>query len=100
MRKCPFCAEEIQTEAVRCRYCHVWLAPPPEKTFSPLAKRLTRSQTDRMLTGVCGGIAHYLDLDVTIVRVFCVLLICLSAFIPGLVAYVVLSFVIPKTADA
>ena len=37
-------------------------------------KRLTRSRKDKMLGGVCGGIAEYFDIDATIVRLLFVLL--------------------------
>ncbi|MEQ6902958.1 PspC domain-containing protein [Nocardioides sp. YIM 152588] len=42
-------------------------APPPGR-----GKRLTRSRTDKMLGGVCGGVAAYLDVDATIVRLLMV----------------------------
>jgi len=42
-------------------------------------KRLYRSRTDRMLAGVCGGIAEYYNLDPTIVRLITVVL----AFVGG-----------------
>jgi phage shock protein C len=48
-----------------------------------------------MLAGVCGGIAEYLDLDPTIVRVGYILLSVLSAAFPGALAYVVLWLVMP-----
>lgn len=58
-------------------------------------KRLTRSRTDKKLLGVCGGIAEYLNLDPTLVRI---------AFVVGIIgsgasfalAYIALAFVMPK----
>jgi len=44
-------------------------SPPPDP---PPQRRLERSSTDRMLTGVCGGIAKYLGVDATIVRIVAV----------------------------
>ena len=40
-------------------------------------RRLTRSRRDRKIAGVCGGIAQYLDIDPTVVRIiFLLALIC------------------------
>src|SRR3954469_9312255 len=44
-------------------------SPPPEP---PPQRRLERSSTDRMLTGVCGGIAKSLGVDATVVRIVAV----------------------------
>lgn len=59
-------------------------------------RRFTRSYHDRLIAGVCGGIANYFDLDPTIVRVGYVLLSLLSTGFPGLIAYIVLWFVMPR----
>ena len=58
-------------------------------------KRLTRSN-DRMLAGVLAGIAEYLEMDPTIVRIIYVLLAVFSAGFPGLLLYIILWIVIPE----
>lgn len=57
---------------------------------------LTRSTSDRMIAGVCGGLADYFDLDPTLVRAGYVLLSFLSVGFPGLLVYIVLAFVMPE----
>lgn len=52
-----------------------------------------------MVAGVCAGIAEYLGLDVTIVRVAYVLLSIFSAGFPGLIVYLILMFVMPDYYD-
>ena len=58
-----------------------------------MAQRLHRSQTDKIVAGVCGGLAEYLRIDSTIVRLF-FLLLGLSGGI-GVVIYLVLWVIIP-----
>lgn len=58
-------------------------------------KRLTRSNREKMIAGVCGGLAEYLDMDPTVVRVLYVLVSILSAAFPGIIAYIVLMFLMP-----
>ena len=57
--------------------------------------RLTRSKSERMLLGVCGGIAQWLGWDPTIVRVAYVLISVCSAAFPGIFVYVILALVMP-----
>ena len=58
-------------------------------------RRLTRSSRSKMIAGVCGGLAEYLDMDPTVVRVLYILVSILSAAFPGIVAYIILMFVMP-----
>lgn len=58
------------------------------------AKKLFRSDNNRILAGVCGGVGEYLDIDPTVVRVVYVLLSLLTAF-AGLLVYIVLCLIIP-----
>ena len=57
--------------------------------------RLRRSE-DRIIAGVCGGIAEWLGWDPTIVRLLYVLASVLSVAFPGLVVYIVLWIVMPE----
>ena len=49
-----------------------------------------------MLSGVCGGIADYFELDPTLVRIAYVLISLFSAAFPGLLIYLILWFVVPE----
>ncbi len=60
-------------------------------------KRLYRSQQDKMIAGVCGGIAEYFDWDPVWVRLAAVLLVFMHGF--GLIAYIVCWIVIPKNPN-
>jgi phage shock protein PspC (stress-responsive transcriptional regulator) len=51
---------------------------------------------DRMLTGVCGGIAEFLGWDATIVRILFVLISILSAAFPGIIVYIILWVLMPS----
>ena len=64
-----------------------------------LQKPLRRSTTNSMVTGVCGGIADWLDWDPTLVRVLYVLGSVFSAAFPGILVYFILTLVIPKDDD-
>ena len=61
------------------------------------ARRLSRSADDRMLAGVAGGIARYLDIDVTLVRVGIVVLTLLTGTAAAL--YVAAWLLIPADGE-
>ncbi len=58
------------------------------------SKRLTRSE-NKILAGVCGGIAEWADLDPTLVRIGYLLVSILSAAFPGTLVYIILWIVMP-----
>ena len=58
-------------------------------------RRLTRSSRHKMIAGVCGGLAEYFQLDPTAVRVAYVILSIISAAFHGILAYIILMFVMP-----
>jgi phage shock protein C len=57
---------------------------------------LQRSKTDRMIAGVCGGIAKSFGWDPTIVRILYVLVSIVSAAFPGILVYIILWVLIPE----
>ena len=62
-------------------------------------RRLTRSNRNKMIAGVCGGLAEYLNVDPTVMRVVYVLVSVLSAGFPGIVAYIILMFLMPPPEE-
>lgn len=59
-----------------------------------MSKRLTRS-SDSKISGVCGGIANYFDIDPTITRAIYAVLTIFSFGIGGVLLYIVLAFIMP-----
>jgi phage shock protein C len=59
------------------------------------SRRLTRSRQHKIIAGVCGGVAEYLEVDPTVVRVVYVIASLASAAFPGILAYIILAFLMP-----
>jgi phage shock protein C len=57
-------------------------------------QRLYRSRDDRMLAGVCGGLAQFFSIDPTIVRLIFVILAIMGG--PGLLIYIIMWIVVPE----
>ncbi len=58
-------------------------------------RRLVRSQ-DRMIAGVCAGIAEYLNIDIALVRIIYILLSIFSAGFPGVLIYIIMWIIMPE----
>ncbi|WP_343209720.1 PspC domain-containing protein [Anaerolentibacter hominis] len=59
-------------------------------------KRLYRSDRNKVLCGVCGGIGDYFNVDPTIIRLLFVLFGCTGT---GLVAYIIAAVIMPREGD-
>ena len=75
-------------------YIILWIILPVEENHVSLPqKKLYRSRSERFIGGVCGGLAKYLDWDVSIIRlIFIVLILSLGS---GLLLYLLLWILIP-----
>lgn len=59
-----------------------------------MEKRLYKSNENKMLCGVCGGIGEYFDLDPTLIRLAWVLLGIIGG--SGIIAYIIAAIIIPR----
>jgi len=62
-------------------------------------KRLIRSRKDRMLAGICGGIADYIVVDPTVVRLIFALATFFTVVFPGVLIYLIMWIVVPKELE-
>ena len=58
-------------------------------------KRLYKTPRNRKLSGVCGGLAEYLCMDPTLVRIIFIILLFLTGFLPLFITYLVASVLVP-----
>lgn len=66
--------------------------------MSPTGNPLHRSSEDRIIAGVCGGLARWLGWRPTVVRVLYVVISVLSAAFPGILVYLLLWLLMPSDA--
>lgn len=85
---CPWCAETIQAQALKCRYCGSRI----QHGVGGLDWH--RSYPDRKLAGVCAAVAHHLNIPVTAVRVGFVLLTLVHGI--GIALYALLWLALPE----
>jgi phage shock protein C len=59
-----------------------------------MQKKLYRSRKDRKVSGVCGGLAQYFDMDSTLIRIIWILFILFGG--SGVLAYIICALIIPE----
>jgi phage shock protein C len=64
--------------------------------MAAMSERLYRSRTDRILAGVCGGLAERLGVDPSLIRIAWVVLALATAVVPFVVLYVVMAVIVPE----
>jgi phage shock protein C len=65
----------------------------PEGVPGPRGPGLYRSRNDRIIMGVCGGIAKHYNMDVTLVRV---LMFIVALTVLGILGYIIMGLIIPE----
>ncbi len=61
-----------------------------------MAKKLYRSSKQRMIAGVCGGLAEYFDVDVNIMRLLFVAIGLVSVLFPMVIFYIIAWIIVPE----
>jgi phage shock protein PspC (stress-responsive transcriptional regulator) len=63
-------------------------------------KRMYRSEKNRVLAGICGGIGEYFGVDPVALRLAWMLIVIFTGIFPGVIAYILAIFIIPLPPSA
>lgn len=94
---CTRCGQQTPESAHFCPACgretKLGQASHAGGAYAP--KRLFRLTYDKKIAGICAGVARYLNVDVTLVRILTVAIVCVTGFVPGAIAYLLAWAIMP-----
>lgn len=59
-------------------------------------KKLYRSETDKILGGIVGGLGEYFEIDSVLLRLLALFTIFITGIFPGIIAYIIALLIVPK----
>jgi phage shock protein PspC (stress-responsive transcriptional regulator) len=96
MKKCPFCAEMIRAEAIKCRYCGSMLTRKPMAAQAEsVGGYWHRVSQGKQIAGVCTGLARQFDAPVLVIPLRVMFCVTTLFYGFGLVLYIVLWLLMP-----
>ncbi len=101
MKLCPYCAESIRREAIKCRYCGSILTEHAAAGTSSTPGYWQRVNDGKRVAGVCTGIARQLDMPVVLLplRLFFILTTIPIFYGFGVLTYIILWLLMPPPVD-
>ncbi|HKN18082.1 MAG TPA: PspC domain-containing protein [Candidatus Sulfotelmatobacter sp.] len=90
---CNACGKAIAEDDRVCSGCGKMVA------ILSAPKRLMRSRSEKKIAGVCAGLAHYFDVDVTLVRIVCLFITFASGVCPGIITYLIAWIIVPSEPE-